>query len=106
MARSKPPPGARQVESFREEGGVYRNELAVQGLLRDQQGRPVGDRYLFTKTVDMKLPPERYAELRQRDNVEIATDAPAPNKGRYQVAVVVRHSGGRLASAAAEVDVP
>ncbi len=92
--------------AFRDEGGVYRNELAVQGLLRDQQGRPVGDRYLFTKTIDMKLPPERYADLRRRDNVEIAADAPAPKKGRYQVAVVVRHSGGRLASAAADVEVP
>jgi VWFA-related protein len=92
--------------AFREEGGVYRNELTVQGLLRDSQGRPVGDRYLFTKTIDMKLPPERHAELRSRENVEIATDAPAPKKGRYQVAVVVRHSGGRLASAAVDVDVP
>jgi hypothetical protein len=92
--------------AFREEGGLHRNELTVQGLLRDSQGRPVGDRYLFTKTVEMKLPEERYAELRTRDNVEIATDAAAPKKGRYQVAVVVRHSGGRLASAAADVDVP
>ena len=85
---------------------MHRNELAIQGLLRDERGRPVGDRYLFTKTIDMKLPEDRYADLRSRENVEIASDAPAPKPGRYQLAVVVRHSGGRLASATAEVVVP
>ena len=92
--------------SFRSEGSLHRNEIAVQGLLRDEQGRPVGDRFLFTKTVDMKLSDDRYADLRSRDNVEIANEAPAPKKGPYQVAVAVRHSGGRLASATAEVVVP
>jgi uncharacterized membrane protein len=92
--------------AFRSEGGLYRNELLVQGLLRDERGRPVGDRYLFTKTIDMKLPEARYGELRSRENVEIASDAQAPKPGRYQLAVVVRHSGGRLASATADVVVP
>jgi len=92
--------------AFRSEGALYRNELMLQGLLRDESGRPVGDRYLFTKTIDMKLPEARYAELRSRENVEIASDAPAPKAGRYQVAVVLRHSGGRLASATADVVVP
>ena len=92
--------------SFRSEGGLHRNAIAVQGLLRDEQGRPVGDRFLFTKTVEMRLPDDRYAELRARDNVEIANEAPAPKKGRYQLAVAVRHSGGRLASATTEVVVP
>ena len=54
----------------------------------------------------MKLSDDRYADLRSRDNVEIANEAPAPKKGPYQVAVAVRHSGGRLASATAEVVVP
>jgi len=92
--------------SFRAEGGLHRNEIAVQGLLRDDRGRPVGDRYLFAKTLDLKLPEDRYADLLSRENVEIANEAPAPKKGRYQVAVVVRHSGGRLASATADLDVP
>ncbi len=92
--------------SFRNEGALYRNELLLSGLLRDERGRPVGDRYLFTKTVEMKLPEARYADLRSRENVEIASDAPSPKTGRYQLAVVVRHSGGRLASATAEVVVP
>ena len=92
--------------SFRNEGALYRNELLLSGLLRDERGRPVGDRYLFTKTIDMKLPEARYADLRSRENVEIASDAPLPKTGRYQLAVVVRHSGGRLASATAEVVVP
>lgn len=92
--------------AFRSEGGVHRNQIAVQGLLRDDQGSAVGDRFLFTKTVDLKLPDDRFAELVARDNVEIANEAPAPRKGRYQVAVAVRHSGGRLASATAEVVVP
>jgi VWFA-related protein len=92
--------------AFRSEGALYRNELLLQGLLRDERGRPVGDHYLFTKTIDMKLPEARYADLRSRENVEIASDAPLPKSGRYQLAVVVRHSGGRLASATAEVVVP
>jgi VWFA-related protein len=95
-----------RILTFRSEGGLHRNELTVQGLLRDEQGRPVGDRFLFTKTVDMKLSDDRYADLRARDNVEIANEAPTPKKGRYQVAVAVRHSGGHLASATAEVVVP
>jgi hypothetical protein len=82
--------------SFRSEGG----------LLRDEQGRPVGERFLFTKTVDMKLSGDRLADLLSRDNVEIPNEAPAPKRGRYQVVVAVRHSGGRLASATAEVVVP
>jgi len=35
-----------------------------------------------------------------------AAQAPAPKSGRYQLAVVLRHSGGRLASAAVELVVP
>jgi hypothetical protein len=66
----------------------------------------VGNRYLFAKTIEMRLPDTRYADLRSRDNVEIATDAPAPSTGRYQIAVVLRHSGGRLASATADLVVP
>ena len=67
--------------AFRSEGALYRNELLLQGLLRDERGRPVGDRYLFTKTIDMKLPEARYADLRSRENVEIASDAPAAEVG-------------------------
>jgi VWFA-related protein len=33
---------------FRDEAGLHRNELTLQGLLRDDKGRMVGDRYLFT----------------------------------------------------------
>jgi VWFA-related protein len=92
--------------SFREQAGIHRNELALRGLLRDERGRPVDNRYLFTKTIEMKLPEARYADLRSRDNVEIPADAPAPKPGRYQIAVVLRHSGGRLASATADLVVP
>lgn len=92
--------------AFRSEAGLYRNELTIQGLLRDDKGRPVGERYLFTKAIEMKLPQGRYDDLRSRENVEIPTDAPAPKPGRYQVAVVLRHSGGRLASATSDLVVP
>lgn len=92
--------------SFRDEGGLHHNQIVVQGLLRDDKGRQVGDRYLFAKTLDLKLPDGRYADLRARDNVEIANEAAVPKKGRYLVAVVVRHSGGRLASASILIDAP
>jgi hypothetical protein len=78
----------------------------VQALLRDAQGRAVGDRYLFTKTVALKLPPDRFADLLSRDNIEIANTVDSPKPGRYQIAAVVRHSAGRLASATADVVVP
>ena len=91
---------------FREQAGIHRNELVLRGLLRDERGRPVDNRYLFTKTIEMKLPEARFADLRSRDNVEIPADAPAPKPGRYQLAVVLRHSGGRLASATADLVVP
>jgi len=92
--------------SFRAEGGEQRNEITLLGLLRDGQGRTVGNRYLFSKTVNLRLPPARYAELLTRDNVEIANEADPPKPGRYQIAVVARHSGGRLASATVELTVP
>jgi hypothetical protein len=92
--------------SFREQGGTHRNQLVLRGLLRDERGRPVDKRYLFTKTIEMRLPEARYADLRSRDNVEIPADAPAPKPGRYQLSVVLRHSGGRLASATVDLVVP
>lgn len=95
-----------RVLAFREQGGLQRNELLLRGLLRDDKGRPVGQGYLFAKTIEMKLPEERYADLKSRDNVEIAIDAKAPKAGRYQLAVVARHSGSRLSAASAELLVP
>lgn len=95
-----------KILEFRNEGGQHLNEIAVQAMLRDANGKVVGDRYLFSKSVAMKLPPDRYAGLRERENVEIANVAEAPKKGRYQLTVVARHSGGRLASASTEVEVP
>jgi hypothetical protein len=92
--------------SFREQAGVHRNELALRGLLRDERGKPVDNRYLFTRSIEMRLPEARFADLRSRDNVEIPADAPAPKPGRYQLTVVLRHSGGRIASATADVVVP
>ena len=95
-----------RILEFRAEGGQHLNEIALQAMLRDANGKVVGDRYLFSKSVAMKLPEDRYADLRARENVEIANVTEAPKKGRYQLTVVARHSGGRLASAHSEVEVP
>jgi VWFA-related protein len=92
--------------TFHAEAGEQRNEITLLGLLRDGQGRPVGERYLFSKTVNMKLARARYEDLLTRDNVEIANEADPPKPGRYQIAVVARHSGGRLASASIDLNVP
>jgi hypothetical protein len=54
----------------------------------------------------MKLPEARCADLRSRERVEIPSDAPPPAKGRYRLTVAVRHSGGRLATAVLDLDVP
>jgi len=54
----------------------------------------------------MKLPEDRFADLRTRENVEIANVGAVPKKGRYQLTVVARHSAGRLASATTTLDVP
>ena len=95
-----------RILEFRNEGGQYLNDISMQALLRDGEGKMVDNRYLFSKSIAMKLPENRYAELRTRDNVEVANAAPVPKTGRYQLTVVARHSGGRLASASAEVEVP
>jgi VWFA-related protein len=95
-----------RILEFRSEGGQHLNDIALQAMLRDANGKVVGDRYLFAKSVAMKLPPDRYEGLRARENVEIANVVEAPKKGRYQLTVVARHSGGRLASAHADVEVP
>jgi len=95
-----------KILEFRNESGQYLNDISVQALLRDEEGKMVDNRYLFSKSINMKLPEARYTELRGRDNVEVANAAPAPKKGRYQLTVVARHSGGRLASAEATVEVP
>ncbi len=95
-----------RILEFRNESGQYLNDISVQALLRDADGKMVDNRYLFSKSIGMKLPENRYAELRARDNVEVANAAPVPKQGRYQLTVVARHSGGRLASASAEVEVP
>lgn len=94
------------ILAFRSVSGQYLNEIALQALLRDEQGKLVGGRYLFAKQVAMKLPEDRYRDLRTRESVEIANQAPAPRKGRYQLFVVARHSGGRIATAAVDFDVP
>ncbi|MGE0452777.1 MAG: VWA domain-containing protein [Vicinamibacteria bacterium] len=94
------------ILAFHAEGGQYLNEIAVQALLRDEQGKTVGERYLFSKSIAMKLPGDRYADLRTRESVEIANQVPAPKKGRYQISVVARHSGGKLATATVDFEVP
>ena len=95
-----------RILEFRTEGGQYLNDISVQAVLRDGDGKMVDNRYLFSKSIEMKLPENRYADLRARDSVEVANAAPVPKKGRYRLTVVARHSGGRLASASAEVEVP
>lgn len=68
--------------------------------------RPVGDRFLFSKKVALKLPEARWADLTSRENIEIANDAPAPKKGIYQLSVVVSHSNARLASTTVAIEAP
>jgi hypothetical protein len=95
-----------KILEFRTEGGQHLNDISLQAVLRDDKGKMVGNRYLFAKSVGMRLPPDRYASLRERENVEIANVAEAPKKGRYQLTVAARHSGGRLASASVGFEVP
>lgn len=98
---------AEEIEVY-EDGKRQRVEFArfVTAGDREAAVAPAPPAYLFAKTLDLKLPEDRCADLLSRENVEIANQAAAPKKGRHQVAVVVRHSGGRLASATADLDVP
>jgi hypothetical protein len=91
---------------FRDEAGEHRNELELYALLRDEKGRTVGDRYLISKDLSLRLDEARYADLRTRDDVEIKNEVPAPKRGRYQLTLVLRHSGGRLAAKQIEIVVP
>lgn len=90
---------------FRKVGGEHRNEIVLQALLRDEKGKAVG-KNLTTKTVTLKLPDDRYADLRSRDNVEIPLDMDAPPRGRYRLTVVAVHSAGRLDTAVLDLEVP
>jgi hypothetical protein len=89
---------------FRSEAGKFCNEITIHAVLRDEKGRPVGKTYLFSKTITLKLPPDRYAELRERENVEVASEAVLPGKGRFRLWVVAHHSGGRLGVADVAID--
>jgi hypothetical protein len=90
---------------FRSEAGRFCNEITIRAVLRDDKGRPVGKTYLLSKTITLKLPPDRYAELRERGNVELASEAVLPGKGRFRLWVAAHHSGGRLAIADAALEV-
>ena len=75
-------------------------------MLRDAKGKTVGKRYFFANKVEMKLTNDRHQELLTTGNVEILSTTEAPKKGRYHLTVVARHSGGRLASAGADMEIP
>ena len=92
--------------TFHEEGGEFRNDIELQGVLRDAKGKTVGKRYFFSNKVEMKLTNDRHQELLTTGNVEILSTTEAPKKGRYHLTVVARHSGGRLASAGADMEIP
>ncbi len=92
--------------TFQEEGGRFRNDIELQGVLRDDKGKTVGKRFFFARNVAMNLSFDRRDEILEDENFEIVSDTEPPKKGRYQLTVVARHSGGRLASASTEVEVP
>ena len=91
---------------FREEAGRFRNDIELQGVLRDEKGKTVGKRFFFARNVAMNLSFDRREEILADESLEIVSESAPPGKGRYQLTVVARHSGGRLASASAEVEVP
>jgi hypothetical protein len=78
-----------RILEFRSEGGQHLNDIALQAMLRDANGKVVGDRYLFAKSVAMKPTATRAFAERKRGiaNVE------APKKGPLSATVVV-YSGG------------
>jgi|CXWL01.1.fsa_nt_gi VWFA-related protein len=92
--------------TFHEEGGRLRNDIELQGVLRDSKGKTVGKRFFFARKVQMKLSSAGHEDLLTNENVEIVSDAKPPKKGRYQLTVVASHSGGRLTSATTAIEVP
>lgn len=91
---------------FHEENGRFRNDIELQGVLRDDKGKTVGKRFFFARNVAMNLSLDRREEMLADETFEVVSTAEPPKKGRYQITVVARHSGGRLASASSEVEVP
>lgn len=91
---------------FQEEGGRFRNDIELQGVLRDEKGKTVGKRFFFARNVAMNLSFDRREEILEDENFEIVSATEPPTKGRYQLTVVARHSGGRLTSASTSVEVP
>lgn len=87
-------------------GGDRHLDLHVAALLRDAQGRVVGERFLFAKDVAMKLAADRHADLMSHENIEIPGEGDAPRAGKYDLVVVVRHAAGRLSARSVPLDVP
>lgn len=86
--------------------GEHHNDISVSALLRDAEGKVVGDRYLFAKDVAMKMAPDRLADLMSHENIEIPGDGAAPRGGQYELVVVVRHSAGRISARSLALAVP
>ena len=84
-------------------GDEQHNEVSVAAMVRDASGKVVGERLLFSKDVSLRLKPARYQALRQSDDLEVPGDGPAPKAGTYELTVVVRHSGSRLAATSTTV---
>jgi len=97
--------------------GASAELVLIDLVATDRDGRTVtdlrADRYLATApgrkqvvfySAGYAMQPA--ATVSEIVDVEITSEVKPPKKGRYQLTVVARHSGGRLASASTTFEIP
>ena len=91
---------------FTQVGDVRQATFSIHAALRDAKGAIVEGKPLFGRDVSLNLKPERFTALMDSDTVEIPTQAKAPPPGTYQLVVVVRDSGGWIATRTIDLTIP
>lgn len=86
--------------------GEYRADFSVHGELRTDRGTLVGGKPLDGRDVALRLTPERMQAMRSTGSVGVRLEAPLPQPGDYELAMVARDSGGWIAVRTTSVTVP
>lgn len=97
------PPGPLRVTR---EGDELRSDFSVHGEVRTAKGGLVGGEPLPGRDIALRGDAGRMAAIRSVNSLRVVLDTAVPRPGVYQVAVVVRDSGGWMAVRLADLVIP
>lgn len=83
---------------FTEVDGEQHAAFTVHAELRDANGRLGNDTQIPGKDIALRLTPAEYSRIRTANSLQVALTTPAPHKRTYSLTVVVRDSGGWIAT--------